>query len=81
MTGADAARVFYEPDRLPRAKALPPTALTLLQDFVTATNGCEAGAPTCGRADEARSTGWSAWSTSLSDEAPGRATGSNRHSA
>lgn len=32
MTGAEAARVFYEPERFTRAKALPPTALTLLQD-------------------------------------------------
>ena len=32
ITGADAARAFYEGDRLTRRGALPPTALTLLQD-------------------------------------------------
>lgn len=32
MTGAEAARAFYEEDRLARQRALPPTALTLLQD-------------------------------------------------
>ena len=32
MSGAEAASVFYDDDRLTRRKALPPTALTLLQD-------------------------------------------------
>ena len=32
MTGPEAARAFYEGERLTRRKALPPTALTLLQD-------------------------------------------------
>jgi fatty-acid peroxygenase len=30
--GEDAARMFYHPDRFTRKKAMPPTALTLLQD-------------------------------------------------
>ena len=32
MTGVEAARAFYEGERLTRRRALPPTALTLLQD-------------------------------------------------
>ncbi|SEH10449.1 cytochrome P450 [Thermoleophilum album] len=32
MTGAEAARVFYDDDRMTRLKAMPPTVLTLLQD-------------------------------------------------
>lgn len=32
MTGAEAARVFYDDERMTRRKAMPPTALTLLQD-------------------------------------------------
>ncbi|MEQ8822059.1 MAG: cytochrome P450 [Sumerlaeia bacterium] len=33
MRGEEAARVFYEPGRMTRRKAMPPTALMLLQDF------------------------------------------------
>lgn len=32
LTGVEAARAFYVPDRLTRRRAMPPTALTLLQD-------------------------------------------------
>jgi fatty-acid peroxygenase len=33
VVGEDAARMFYAPDRFTRQGALPPTALSLLQDF------------------------------------------------
>jgi fatty-acid peroxygenase len=36
VTGEDAARMFYVPDRFTRRGALPPTALTLLQDIGSA---------------------------------------------
>ena len=32
ISGEDAARMFYQPDRFTRRRALPPTALRLLQD-------------------------------------------------
>src|SRR5688572_25347960 len=32
MLGEEAARIFYEPDRFTRRRAMPPTALMLLQD-------------------------------------------------
>jgi fatty-acid peroxygenase len=32
MLGEEAARIFYEPDRFTRQRAMPPTALMLLQD-------------------------------------------------
>jgi fatty-acid peroxygenase len=32
VTGAEAAQMFYQPDRFTRKRALPPTALLLLQD-------------------------------------------------
>jgi fatty-acid peroxygenase len=33
ISGPEAARIFYEPDRFTRRQAMPPTALRLLQDF------------------------------------------------
>ena len=33
VSGEDAARMFYVPDRFTRRGALPPNALTLLQDY------------------------------------------------
>ena len=33
MRGAEAARLFYTPDRFTRRRAIPPTVLMLLQDF------------------------------------------------
>jgi len=36
MRGAEAARLFYASDRFTRRKAIPPTVLTLLQDFGSA---------------------------------------------